>query len=116
MRPSRRAPSSTGAPRFLPTEKDSPAKNSAIGGAALWTLKGHKDEVYKGVAAFYNFLADVNTQVWWHQATGYVPVTHAAYDAAKAPGLLQGAPDPRDRRHAARARHAERQLARLPPR
>ena len=44
---------------FLPTEKDSPAKNSTIGGAALWTLKGHKDEVYKGVAAFYNFLGNV---------------------------------------------------------
>jgi sn-glycerol 3-phosphate transport system substrate-binding protein len=76
----------------LPTEKDSPAKNSTIGGAALWTLKGHKDETYKGVAAFYNFLADVNTQVWWHQATGYVPVTRAAYDAAKAQGAYKERP------------------------
>jgi sn-glycerol 3-phosphate transport system substrate-binding protein len=77
---------------FLPTEKDSPAKNSVIGGAALWTLKGHKDEVYKGVAAFYNFVADVNTQVWWHQATGYVPITQAAYAAAKAQGYYEKSP------------------------
>jgi len=77
---------------FLPTEKDSPAKNSTIGGAALWTLKGHKDEVYKGVAAFYNFLGNVSTQVWWHQATGYVPVTQAAYDAAKSQGYYKDHP------------------------
>jgi sn-glycerol 3-phosphate transport system substrate-binding protein len=77
---------------FLPTEKDSPAKNSTIGGAALWTLKGHKDEVYQGVAAFYNFLGDVSTQVWWHQATGYVPVTQAAYNAAKSQGYYKDHP------------------------
>ena len=82
---------------FLPTEKDSPAKNSTIGGAALWTLKGHKDEVYKGVAAFYNFLGNVETQVWWHKATGYVPVTQAAYEAAKSQGYYKDKPDARDR-------------------
>jgi sn-glycerol 3-phosphate transport system substrate-binding protein len=77
---------------FLPTEKDSPAKNSTIGGAALWTLKGHSDDVYKGVAAFYNFLGNVDTQVWWHQATGYVPVTHAAYEMAKSQGYYKDHP------------------------
>ena len=77
---------------FLPTEKDSPAKNSTIGGAALWTLKGHKDDVYKAVAAFYDFVAKTDTQVWWHQATGYVPVTQAAYEAAKAQGYYQKSP------------------------
>ena len=77
---------------FLPTEEGSPAKNSVIGGAALWTLKGQKDEVYKGVAAFYDFLARTDTQVWWHQATGYVPVTRAAYEQAKAQGLYKERP------------------------
>ncbi len=77
---------------FLPTEAGSPAKNSTIGGAALWTLKSHKDEVYKGVAAFYNFLGNVETQVWWHKATGYVPVTQAAYEAAKAQGYYKDKP------------------------
>jgi sn-glycerol 3-phosphate transport system substrate-binding protein len=76
----------------LPSEKAGAAKNSVIGGAALWTLKGHKDEDYKAVAAFYNFLANVDTQVWWHQATGYVPVTRAAYDAAKAQGYYGKSP------------------------
>ena len=67
-------------------------KNSTIGGAALWTLKGHKAEEYKAVAAFYDFLAKTDTQVWWHQATGYVPVTHAAYEAAKAQGYYKENP------------------------
>jgi sn-glycerol 3-phosphate transport system substrate-binding protein len=48
--------------------------------------------VYKGVAAFYNFLGNVETQVWWHKATGYVPVTQAAYDAAKAQGYYKDKP------------------------
>ena len=77
---------------FLPVEENSPAKNSTIGGAALWTLKGHKDEVYKGVAAFYDFLAKTETQVWWHQVTGYVPVTRGAYEAAKAQGVYKERP------------------------
>ena len=57
MRRSRPGPSSIGARPSCRPRTDSPAKNSTIGGAALWTLKGHKDEDYKGVAAFYNFLA-----------------------------------------------------------
>src|SRR5205085_10311655 len=48
---------------FLPVEADSPKKNSTIGGAALWTLKGKSDADYKAGAAFYNFLAKVETQV-----------------------------------------------------
>lgn len=76
----------------LPYEQGVTPKNSVIGGAALWTLKGHKPEKYKAVAAFYDFLAQTDTQVWWHQATGYVPVTTAAYEAAKAQGYYQKNP------------------------
>jgi len=76
----------------LPYEQGVTPKNSVIGGAALWTLKGHTPEKYKAVAAFYNFLAQTDTQVWWHQATGYVPVTVAAYEAAKAQGYYDKSP------------------------
>ena len=41
---------------------------------------------------FSDFLAKTDTQVWWHQATGYVPVTTAAYEAAKAQGYYQKNP------------------------
>jgi sn-glycerol 3-phosphate transport system substrate-binding protein len=76
----------------LPYEQGATPRNSVIGGAALWTLKGHSPEKYKAVAAFYNFIAQTDTQVWWHQATGYVPVTVTAYDSAKAQGYYKNNP------------------------
>jgi sn-glycerol 3-phosphate transport system substrate-binding protein len=76
----------------LPYEQGVTPKNSVIGGAALWTIKGHPPEKYKAVAAFYNFISQPETQVWWHQATGYVPVTTTAYDMAKAQGYYEKNP------------------------
>ena len=76
----------------LPHEQGVTPKNSVIGGAALWTIKGATPEKYKAVAAFYNFIAQTDTQVWWHQATGYVPVTTTAYDAAKSQGYYEKNP------------------------
>ena len=57
--------------------------NSIIGGASLWILKGRPAEEYKGVAKFYTYLSTAEVQVKWHQATGYLPITPAAYDFAK---------------------------------
>ena len=57
--------------------------NSIIGGASLWVLKGRPAEEYKGVAKFYAYLSTPEVQVKWHQATGYLPITPAAYDLAK---------------------------------
>lgn len=72
---------------FLPHEADvAEPRNSTIGGATIWVLKGHKPEEYAGVAAFFNHLASTKTQVWWHKVTGYVPLTNAAYKAAKEEG------------------------------
>jgi sn-glycerol 3-phosphate transport system substrate-binding protein len=76
----------------IPSEQGVTPKNSVIGGAALWTIKGHTPEKYKAVAAFYNFISQPDTQVWWHQATGYVPVTTTAYDMAKAQGYYEKNP------------------------
>ncbi len=76
----------------LPYEAGVTPRNSVIGGAALWTLKGHSADKYKAIAAFYNFIAQTDTQIWWHQATGYVPVTTTAYDAAKAQGYYEKNP------------------------
>ena len=100
----------------MPSREGSAAKNSVIGGAAIWTLKGHKDEDYKAVAAFYNFLARLDTQVWWHQATGYVPVTRAAYDAAKSQGYYKESPTREIAVEQLMRGDADRQLARLPAR
>lgn len=77
---------------FLPHEKDRTAHNSVIGGGALWAMKGHSDEEYKGAAAFFDFLAKPETQVWWSKNTGYVPVTTTAYEELKKEGYFEKHP------------------------
>ena len=61
-------------------------KNSIIGGATLWTLNGQKPEVYKGVAKFFTYLSKPEVQAEWHQYTGYLPITNAAYELGQQQG------------------------------
>jgi sn-glycerol 3-phosphate transport system substrate-binding protein len=67
-------------------------QNSIIGGASLWVMGGKKPEQYKGIAKFFTYLSGTPVQVAWHEATGYLPITKAAYDAAKADGFYQKNP------------------------
>ncbi|MEM9359206.1 MAG: sn-glycerol-3-phosphate ABC transporter substrate-binding protein UgpB [Pseudomonadota bacterium] len=67
-------------------------QNSIIGGATLWVLKGHKKEEYKGAAKFMTYLSSPEVQAWWHQETGYVPITNAAYDLSKKQGFYDKNP------------------------
>jgi sn-glycerol 3-phosphate transport system substrate-binding protein len=67
-------------------------QNSIIGGATLWVLTGHKAEEYKGVAAFFNYLASPEVQAQWHQDTGYLPITLAAYELTKSQGFYEKNP------------------------
>jgi sn-glycerol 3-phosphate transport system substrate-binding protein len=71
---------------YLPHEEGITPRNSTIGGATLWVLKGHKSDEYDAVAAFMSFLASPELQVWWHKVTGYVPLTNTAYEMAKKEG------------------------------
>ncbi|MBS0222258.1 MAG: extracellular solute-binding protein [Proteobacteria bacterium] len=77
---------------YLPHEADLTACNSSIGGATLWVMKGHKSEEYDGAAAFLEFLAKPDLQVWWHQVTGYVPTSNTAYRMAKEQGYYKEHP------------------------
>jgi sn-glycerol 3-phosphate transport system substrate-binding protein len=77
---------------FLPYEEGVTPRNSTIGGASLWVLKGHKEAEYDAVAAFLAYLADPKTQVWWHKVTGYVPLTNTAYKMAKDEGYYKTHP------------------------
>ncbi|WP_051147900.1 extracellular solute-binding protein [Desulfotignum balticum] len=70
---------------------DSP-QNSIIGGATLWTLKGREAKDYKGVAMFMNYQASPEVQAWWHQETGYVPITKAAWELSKKQGFYKDNP------------------------
>ena len=68
--------------------------NSIIGGASLWTMTApnRPADEYKGAAAFLAFLAQPENAAAWHQHTGYVPVTLAAYALSKQEGYYQKNP------------------------
>ncbi len=76
----------------LDTGAASKPQNSIIGGATLWVLKGHDQGDYKGVGLFMNFLSSPEVQAWWHQETGYVPITTPAYELSKSQGFYGGNP------------------------
>ena len=66
--------------------------NTIIGGASLWVMTGHEAAEYAGVAEFLNFLSSADIQAKWHQDTGYLPITHAAFDQTKAAGFYEANP------------------------
>lgn len=67
-------------------------QNSIIGGATLWVLRGHDDDAYKGVAEFFRFMSSPEIQADWHQTTGYVPITNAAYEQSLEQGFYDDNP------------------------
>jgi len=76
---------------YYPDIKGAP-QNSIIGGASLWVMGGKSADEYKGVAKFLTFLSDTDRQVYIHKASGYLPITKAAYDKAKAEGFYKDQP------------------------
>jgi len=76
----------------LDTSLASAPQNSIIGGATLWVLGGHESDEYKGVAKFMTYLSSPEVQAWWHQETGYVPITTAAYELSKKQGFYDSNP------------------------
>jgi sn-glycerol 3-phosphate transport system substrate-binding protein len=67
-------------------------QNSIIGGATLWVLQGHSDEEYQAAAAFLNYLSTPEVQADWHQSTGYLPITLAAYELSQEQGYYDANP------------------------
>ena len=76
---------------YYPDVKGAP-QNSIIGGATLWVLKGQKPADYKGVARFFSYLSKPDVQAWWHQQTGYLPITEAAYELSRKEGYYDKNP------------------------
>jgi sn-glycerol 3-phosphate transport system substrate-binding protein len=66
--------------------------NLVTGGAALWAIKGHSPDEEKGIATFFNFVALPENQKSWVEATGYLPVSKAAYEMLKEGGYYQKNP------------------------
>jgi sn-glycerol 3-phosphate transport system substrate-binding protein len=67
-------------------------QNTIIGGATLWVLRDRPLDEYKGVAKFFSFLSKPEIQAAWHQNTGYLPVTRAAFDLTREQGFYDRNP------------------------
>jgi len=67
-------------------------QNTIIGGATLWVLRDRPRDEYKGVAKFFSFLSKPEVQASWHQNTGYLPVTRAAFELTRAQGFYERNP------------------------
>ena len=76
---------------MLPYYEGTAPRNSIIGGAALWTMNRgpsaqRSPAELRGLAEFFRYITSPAVMAKWHQDTGYVPVTRAAYEATKAAG------------------------------
>ncbi|MBA7476015.1 MAG: sn-glycerol-3-phosphate ABC transporter substrate-binding protein UgpB [Bradyrhizobium icense] len=67
-------------------------QNTIIGGATLWVLRDRPRAEYSGVAKFFAFLSKSEVQAAWHQNTGYLPVTRAAYELTRQQGFYDRNP------------------------
>jgi sn-glycerol 3-phosphate transport system substrate-binding protein len=76
---------------FWPDAAGAP-QNTIIGGATLWVLRDRPHEEYKGVAKFFAYLSKPEVQAAWHQNTGYLPITRAAFDLTRAQGFYDRNP------------------------
>ena len=81
---------------FLPYDPEiikSPL-NSIIGGASLWTMTapGRTPAEYKAVATFLKFIGKPENDAYWHQHTGYVPVTLAGFELSQKQGFYEKNP------------------------
>lgn len=76
---------------YWSTAKAAP-QNTIIGGSSLWVLSGHEADEYKGVSQLLSFLSSSDIQAKWHQDTGYLPITTAAYEQTKTEGFYEKNP------------------------
>ena len=81
----------TGMLPYWPEIAEKP-QNTIIGGATLWVFSGHNTDDYKGVAKFFTYLSSPEVQAEWHQGTGYLPITLAAYELTKQQGFYDKNP------------------------
>jgi sn-glycerol 3-phosphate transport system substrate-binding protein len=81
----------TGLMPYWPDVAGAP-QNTIIGGATLWVLRDRPRAEYKGVAKFFSFLSRPEVQAAWHQNTGYLPITRAAFDLTRQQGFYDRNP------------------------
>jgi len=63
-----------------------------IGGSSFWAMANLPEDVYRGIAHFFSYLSLIEVQADWHQKTGYLPITEAAYYFTKKKGFYASNP------------------------
>jgi sn-glycerol 3-phosphate transport system substrate-binding protein len=71
---------------------DDAPQNTLVGGSALWPLAGASAAHYRGVASFFAYLSRPQVQAEWHQRTGNLPLTTAAYELTRKQGFYASHP------------------------
>ena len=71
---------------------DDAPQNTLVGGTALWALAGASAAQYRGVASFFAYLSRPQVQAEWHQRTGDLPLTIAAYELTHNQGYYNSHP------------------------
>jgi sn-glycerol 3-phosphate transport system substrate-binding protein len=77
---------------YYPDQPDAPQNSPSSAAPRSGVTGGKKATRYKGVAKFFAFLSDTDRQVAVHKASGYLPITKAAYAKAKEQGFYKDAP------------------------
>jgi sn-glycerol 3-phosphate transport system substrate-binding protein len=79
---------------FMPYWEDIPGSpyRLTIGGSSFWVMNGFNEETYRGIAHFLAYLSLPEVQAYWHQQTGYLPITEAAYYLSKKKGFYEKNP------------------------
>ena len=78
---------------FLPRLDGYPKGNCVIGGATLWTMKGHSQEEYDAVWEFYKWIARPEVAAQWHKDTGYFPSSTMAEQLLRDEGWFDNNPN-----------------------
>ena len=74
---------------MLPVMEGTKRLNSLVGGASLWVLAGKSKDEYRAAAAFLNFIAKPESELFWSTRTGYIPVTKTGFQHLKEQGFYE---------------------------
>lgn len=76
----------------LPGNGDTPYAGSVLSGDSLWLADGLDEVKRDGALAFLQYLINPGNAAAWHQASGFVPATGAAYDLLERDGWFAERP------------------------
>jgi sn-glycerol 3-phosphate transport system substrate-binding protein len=73
----------------IPVYAGTERKNSIVGGAQIWVMKGKSQPEYEAAAAFLDWSASAEQQKWMSTNTGYIPLMNTAFKAMSDEGFYK---------------------------